>query len=144
MSTLQSVDYFRRDQSHGITAPNLLIDCTYADHIVRTRGKRTRFTSLSLDRSKIDDFGPALYLVLKLEVIQDRHSIVEHADLIASLREAAESSDKADRVKAIQAQRYATRRQEGLVDWVFDYGSIERKELVTWAFNKIQKYFRKL
>ena len=31
-----------------------------AEHIVRARGKRTKYTSVSLDPDKIDDFGPTL------------------------------------------------------------------------------------
>ena len=50
-------DYFRRDQRDGVSPPDLSKDCTFAEHIVHARGKRTQFTSVSLDLSKIRDFG---------------------------------------------------------------------------------------
>jgi len=49
--------YFRRDQRDGISPPDLSKVCTYAEHIVHARGKRTQFTSISLDLAKIRDFG---------------------------------------------------------------------------------------
>jgi hypothetical protein len=42
-------DYFRRDQAVGVAAPDLLKDCSYAEHIVHARGKRTQLTGISLD-----------------------------------------------------------------------------------------------
>lgn len=45
-------DYFRGDQKGGVTAPDLSKQCEYADHVVNARGKKTAFTSISLDRSK--------------------------------------------------------------------------------------------
>ena len=56
----------------------------------------------------------------------------------------SESSVKEERVRAIQAQRYARRRLEGLVKWDFRTENVERKQLITWAFDKVQKYFRKV
>lgn len=137
-------DYFRRDQDPGITAPDLSKDSTYAEHVVRARGRRTPFTSLSLDHQKINDFGPTLYQVDRQKVEADTHSIVEHEDLMARLRDIATSGEKADRARALQAQRYARRRLEGLVRWNFDLRGVERKDLITWAYGKIQSYFRKL
>jgi hypothetical protein len=134
-------DYFRRDQADGVTAPDLSKDCSYAEHIVRARGKRTQLTSVSLDRQKINDFGPALYRVLRPDIDRDGHAIVEHADLMQQLRAAAESNVKEERARALQAQRYAKRRQEGLVRWNFSPGTVDRKDLITWAFRNVQKYF---
>lgn len=133
--------YFRRDQEGGITAPDLSKDCALADHIVRARGKRTRFTSVSLDKTKIDDFGPALYLALRPVITTDGHSIIEHPDLVAALRNSASSSDKAERVRAVQAMRYAQRRKEGVIDWRFNLDGIERKEYILFGYTAIQKYF---
>ncbi len=137
-------DYFRQDQAKGITAPDLSKNCTFAEHIVRARGKRTQLTSLSLDPGKIDDFGPVLYQAICEEIIQGRHSIVEHADLLSHLRQAAASGEKEERARAIQAQRYAKRRLEGLVKWQFATDNIARKDLIAWAFENIQKYFKKV
>ena len=64
-------DYFRRDQADGVTAPDLSKDCSYAEHIVRARGKRTQLTSVSLDPQKINDFGPALYRALRPDIDGD-------------------------------------------------------------------------
>jgi hypothetical protein len=134
-------DYYRRDQADGVAAPDLSKECTYAEHIVRARGKRTQLTSVSLDRQKINCFGPALYRALRPDIDRDGHAIVEHADLMRQLRAAAESNVKEERARAIQAQRYAKRRQEGLVRWNFSHETIDRKDLITWAFRKVQIYF---
>ena len=90
-------DYFRQDQEKGVTAPDLSKDCTYAEHIVRARGKRTQLTSVSLDPTKIHEFGPKLYQVLLHVIDQDQHTIVEHAELLASLRVVAGSSKRSAR-----------------------------------------------
>lgn len=136
-------DYFRRDQTDGVTAPDLSKDCSYAEHIVRARGKRTQLTSVSLDPQKINDFGPALYLALRPDIDGDGHTIIEHLELLQHLRVSAELNEKEERVRALQAQRYAKRRQEGLVKWNFSLGGIDRKDLISWAFQNVQKYFRR-
>jgi hypothetical protein len=135
-------DYYRRDQEGGVTAPDLSKPCTLADHIVRARGKRTKYTSISLDPDKIDDFGPTLYQALCPEIIAKGHVIIEHDALVQNLRKAALAGDKMDRRKALQAQRYAARRREGVIDWTFDISHMQRKELITWAFTQIQSFFR--
>lgn len=141
MSAPQS-DYFRRDQTGGVTAPNLSKACTLAEHIVRARGKRTKYTSISLAPDKIDDFGPALYQVLCSEILDAGHAIIEHETLMQNLRNEAQNGEKLDRRRAIQAQRYAIRRQEGLIDWTFDIAQIQRKDLINWTFTQVQKFFR--
>ncbi len=139
----QQPDYFRRDQDRGVTAPDLSKDCAHSEHVVRARGKRTRLTSVSLDPAKIDDFGPALYVVLRPGLAGDGHSIIDNHDLLASLKQSAASTNKADRVRALQAMRYAARRHEGLIDWKFDVSGVDRKDLICWAFSQIQKYFQR-
>ncbi len=57
------------------------------------------------------------------------------------LRAAAESNQKEDRARAIQALRYAKRRREGLVRWNFSLAGVDRKDLITWAFRNVQRYF---
>lgn len=137
-------DYFRKDQVDGVTAPDLAKDCSFSEHIVRARGKRTQLTSVSLAPDKIRDFGPALYQALQPDIHSDGHELVQHADLMQALRDAANGSEKEGRARAIQAQRYARRRREGLLQWAFDLSGIERKELITWAFRAIQKYFKRV
>ena len=134
-------DYFRRDQTDGVTAPDLSKDCSYAEHIVCARGRRTQLTSVSLDPQKINDFGPVLYRTLRPDIEGDGHAIVEHAELLQQLCAAAESGVKEERARALQAQRYAKRRREGLVKWNFQLGGVDRKDLIAWAFRKVQKYF---
>ena len=107
------------------------------------RGKRTQLTSVSLAPKKIGDFGETIYRVIRQEINEDKHTIVEHSDLLSQLRKSAETSDKEERVRAIQAQRYAKRRLEGLVKWNFSIDKVERKDLIKWAFDNIQKYFHK-
>ena len=128
----------------GVSAPDLSKDCSFAEHIVRARGKRTQLTSVSLDPDKINDFGPGLYQALRPELNDGGHAIVEHAELMQQLRTTADSSQKAERVRALQAQRYAKRRLEGLVKWNFTITDIDRKNLITWAFRKVQNYFRRV
>lgn len=137
-------DYFRGDQRTGITAPNLAKPCSFPDHIVHARGKRTALTSVSLDRNSIAAFGESDYLLLHAELTPDGHVLTEHAALVQSLRESALSTDKGERAKSIHALRYARLRREGVVSWNFDVTSIPSKDLITWAFTRVQKYFRKL
>jgi hypothetical protein len=142
--TSESADYFRRDRADGVTAPDLSKNSTFPEHIVRARGKRTQLTSVSLEPEKIRDFGPVLYRALCSKIGEDGHSLVEHADLMTSLILSAASARKDERARAIQAQRYARRRKEGLVDGSFDVTGIDRKDLIFWAFQNIQKYFTKV
>lgn len=133
--------YYRRDEKDGITPPDLGKESTIVEHIVHARGKRSSFTSVSLDRSKITDFGPQLYRLDAPQLIGDEHQLIEHRSLLESLREIISASSKAEKAQALQAQRYAVRRKEGLIKWTFNTGSIERKDLIQWAFNHVQKYF---
>ena len=82
-----------------------------------------------------------MYRALRPEIDHDGHAIVEHVELMQQLRAAAESNEKEERARAIQAQRYARRRHEGLVSWKFLLGGVARKDLITWAFRNVQKYF---
>lgn len=142
--TTETDEYFRRDQSDGVTAPDLTKDCSFSEHIVRARGKRTQLTSLSLAPDKIHDFGPVLYQAIQTQVDDDGHTLVKHSDLMTALRNIALSSDKEERARAIQAQRYAKRRMEGLLQWSFDLSGVDRKAVITWAFHNVQKYFRRV
>jgi len=137
-------DYFRGDQQAGVTAPDLTKECDFHDHIVHARGKKTNHTSVSLNRQAIARFGECDYLLLRDKLAVDNHKFTEHESLISRLTELAQSETKSERNKALQAIRYARRRKEGLVTWNFDFKAVERKDLVTWAFNKIQPYFRRI
>jgi hypothetical protein len=134
-------NYYRRDQKDGISPPDLGKTSSFVEHIVHARGKRSSLTSVSLDPSKITDFGPQLYRLKILEVTGDGHELIEHQSLIEGLRKVADSATKAEKAQAIQAQRYAIRRKEGLVRWIFNTSAVERKDLISWAFNQVQKYF---
>lgn len=137
-------DYFRRDQSDGISPPDLSKECTYEEHIVHARGKRTPFTSVSLDLTKIRDFGDTDYKLDRPKVASDGHSLVEHAQLIAYLRGVVREGEKAPRLRAAQALRYALRRKEGLVKWSFDTGGVAPKDIIHWAAGKVQFYFSRV
>lgn len=136
--------YYRRDQNDGVSPPDLSKDCSFAEHIVHARGKRTRFTSISLDLTKIRDLGEADYQLEREPTERDGHAVVEHETLIAELQRAAREGDKADRLRAVRALSYATRRKEGLVSWSFDISRVERKDVVTWGGNRIQRYFKRI
>ena len=133
--------YYRRDQKDGVSPPDLSKDCSFADHIVHARGKRTKFTSLTLDIARCRDFGECTYKLIRESAEADSHKIVEHEHLLAALQQTAFQGDKDERLKAIHALRYARMRKEGLVDWQFDISRVERKELIDWARRQIQKYF---
>ena len=136
--------YFRRDQGDGVSPPDLSKVCTFAEHIVHARGKRTQLTSVSLDLSKIRDFGDTEYRLMREETDRDGHEVVEHEALLAELRRAADEEQKAERQRAIQALRYARQRKEGLVKWNFDTSGVDRKDLINWAHGKVQAYFAKV
>jgi hypothetical protein len=136
-------EYYRGDQRAGVTAPDLAHQCEFWEHIVRARGKRTAYTSVSLDRHAIERFGECDYLLLRDFLDRDKHGLVEHAELLRLLDQAARERDKGDRVIAIQALRFARRRKEGLVNWNFKVDGVERKNLITWAYARVQEYFRK-
>jgi hypothetical protein len=133
--------YFRRDQKDGVSPPDLSKDCSYADHIVHARGKRTKFTSVTLDIARCRDFGECTYKLIRELADADEHKVVEHEHLLAGLQQTASHGEKDERLKAIHALRYARMRKEGLVDWQFDISRVERKELITWAQRQITKYF---
>jgi hypothetical protein len=137
-------DYFRRDQHDGVSPPDPSKDCTFAEHIVHARGKRTKYTSVSLDLARIRDFGDTDYKLERELTEGDGHTVVEHDALVAELRKVVREGEKEDRLKAAQALRYAIRRKEGLVNWSFITDGVARKDQITWAFGKIQKYFSRV
>ncbi|MCU1294171.1 MAG: hypothetical protein JWP08_3021 [Bryobacterales bacterium] len=141
--TVPGRDYFRGDQDSGITAPDLLKVVTFAEHVVRARGKRTAFTSVSLDRQSIKRFGECFYVLLREVLAGDNHGLVEHTHLMRELQRTANDGEKAERLLALRALQYARRRNEGLVSWAFNHSSIERKDLINWAQAQVQKYFKK-
>ena len=137
-------EYFRRDREGGVTAPDLSKDCHWAAHVVRARGRRSRFTSVSLDKAKIEIFGPSLYLALRDKIEEEGHNIIEHNTLLEALRSQAHSTEKADRLQALQAIRYSTARKEGLIDWNFDTSRVERKDIITYGYKSVQQFFREI
>lgn len=136
--------YFRRDQRDGISPPDLSKQCSFAEHIVHARGKRTQYTSVSLDPEKIKDFGDTTYRLKRQKTETDGHIVIEHEFLLTELQRTIKEQDKAERVRAIQALRYATQRKEGLVKWQFEISRLERKEMIAWATTKVQTYFTKV
>jgi hypothetical protein len=137
-------EYFRRDQRDGVSPPDLSKDCSYAEHIVHARGKRTRFTSVSLDLTKIRDFGDTDYRLEREKLLSEQHNLVEHDALLSELRNAIHSGEKAERQRAIQALIYASRRKAGLVNRRFDTTRVERKDLLAWAKARVQPYFTRI
>ena len=101
-------EYYRRDHRDGVSSPDLSKDCTFAEHIVHARGKRTRFTSVSLDLTKIKDFGYTDYRLERQKILIDQHKLIEHEMLLSELRRMIREGEKADRARAVQALRYAT------------------------------------
>jgi hypothetical protein len=83
-------DYFRRDQRDGVSPPDLSKECTFAEHIVHARGKRTQFTSVSLDLSKIRDFGDTNYKLERDKTVSDGPALVSTRRCLLSLEETFE------------------------------------------------------
>jgi len=137
-------DYFRRDRADSISPPDLAKSCSFAEHIVHARGKRTQFTSVSLDPSKIRDFGDTTYKLKRNEAENDGHLVVEHQDLLNELRRVVREDEKGERIRAVQAIRYATRRKEGLVDWKFNLSGVAPKDRISWARDRIRPFFSKV
>lgn len=136
-------EYFRRDQRSGITAPDLTKDWTILEHIVRARGKRSQFTSVSLDPAKIEKFGPTLYRLLRESLADDAHDLLEHQALIDELRRLATDENRRARNLAVQALRYARSNREGLTRWAFSIENVPRKDAIRWAFRQVQRYFER-
>jgi hypothetical protein len=111
---------------------------------VHARGKRTQYTSVSLDLARNRDFETADYQLDRLKAEGDGHGLVEHESLIEELRRVSRQAEKDERIRAIQALRYATRRKEGLVNWAFDTSGVLRKDLITWAQYQVSHYFTRL
>lgn len=136
--------YFRRDQQAGISPPDLSKNCTYAEHIVHARGKRTQFTSVSLDPNKLRDIGDTTYRLHREDAERDGHGVVEHEALLDELRRVVREEDKAARLRAVHALRYARLRREGIVQWKFQTEGVARKDLINWADGKVQPYFSRV
>jgi hypothetical protein len=111
---------------------------------VHARGKRTRFTSVSLELTKIRDFGDTDYRLERQKLVDDQHELVEHEVLLSELRRVIREGEKAERLRAVQALRYASKRKEGLVNWSFDISRVARKDLISWAKGRVQLYFTRL
>ena len=133
--------YYRRDEKDGISPPDLTKICSPAEHIVKARGKRTQYTSLSLDLASVEEFRTTDYRLEMDKTREEGHTVVEHVPLIDELQRIAKSEDKASRIQAIQAIRYARKRKEGLVSWKFDISRVKRKNVFRWAQGKVQVYF---
>ncbi|MBI4569998.1 MAG: hypothetical protein HY719_16515 [Planctomycetes bacterium] len=142
--TSPTSDYFRRDKPGGVTPPNLALSCAYAERIVRARGKKTPFTSVSLDPSRTRPFGDQLYKLLRKDLMADGHELIEHEALLSRLRDSAAAQEKAERLRSVRAMRLARKNREGLVQWNFDIVGVERKDLIGWAGERVQKYFSKV
>jgi hypothetical protein len=137
-------EYFRRDQADGISPPNLADRSSMAEHIVHARGKRTRFTSLSVDPSTIVEFGPQLWRLLQPKLMGDGHGLVDHEALVRTLRDEARSAvDPIAQDLAARALLRAIRRREALVSWSSDVSRVARKELSEWARLRVRPYFVK-
>lgn len=136
--------YYRRDQKAGVSPPDLSKTCTFAEHIVHARGKRTKYTSVSLDPARITDLGEVSYRLKQPDLQNAGHILVQHPDLITELRRVALKTTRGERLQALRALRYATRRREGLVDWRFNIASVARKNLLAWAKTRVAAFFVKV
>jgi hypothetical protein len=137
-------DYYRRDQQSGISPPDLSKAATYAEHITRARGKRTQFTSVTLDLIRNRDFGESSYRLRRPEVDDAGHLVVQHRELLDCLRQMVRQGKRDDRSRAVVALSYARRRGEGLVDWRFHIVGVDRKDLIEWVRPRVQTFFERV
>jgi len=134
-------DLYRRDQTDGISPPNLGDRSTYAEHVVHARGKRTRYTSVSEDPARIHDFGQQLWKLRQPEVQGAGHLVVVHTALLARLQADLRGGDPDLRELAARAIPRVRRRLEALVDWRFDITRIDQKEIVNWVIAQVRPFF---
>jgi hypothetical protein len=134
-------ELFRRDQTDGITAPNLADTSSFAEHIVHARGKHTRYTSVSTDPDTIRDFGPQLWQLLQPKTQQEGHRVVSHDELLTELRRILSTGTDEEKERAVRALPRAKKRREALVEWQFNLQNVERKELMSWAQKHVRPYF---
>jgi hypothetical protein len=85
-----------------VSPPDLAKECTFAENIVHARGKRTRYTSVSLALSRTKDFGESSYRLERMKLTGDKHVLVQHDSRPDELRTVIRGSQKADRSRAIQ------------------------------------------
>jgi hypothetical protein len=139
-------EHYRRDQVDGISPPNLDDVSSYAEHIVHRRGKRTKFTSVSIDPSCIGrDWGDQLWRLNEPMLPPDGHVLIHHEELIAHLRHESVAGLDEARELAMRAVERARKRKEALVDWRgFELSRVERKERLAWAAIHVRPYFSKV
>ncbi|QEP43364.1 hypothetical protein D5085_09660 [Ectothiorhodospiraceae bacterium BW-2] len=77
-------------------------------------------------------------------IISDDHCFISHPDLLSELQELVRTSKRADKIIASRAYMLAQRAKEALIDWQFDVGSIDRKKHITFCYNSIQRYFKRV
>lgn len=140
----QDTDYYRGDKADGITPPDLSKSVSMADHIVKARGKKSQYTSVSREPGKIRDFGEQVWRLERERLRTEGHMLVKHEELLTALRQQVVATDKAERQKALQAIRYAKMRLEGLVDWQFSTSGVDRKDLIVWAAEKVRPFFARV
>lgn len=88
--------------------------------------------------------GEADYRFEREKAGGDGHELIEHETLIGELKRAARDEHHAERLRAVQAIRYASRRKEGLVEWTFDTTGVARKDLINWAKTQVRPFFTRL
>lgn len=137
-------NYYRRDQEKGITAPKLDAGVSFVEHVVRARGKKTQYTSISHDVNRISHFDGVDYEVLHTDVVGDGHLLVPCDALQCELKKVAYEGEKAEAQKATRALGYVRKNLESLIDWKFNVATVAPKDIIAWAYSSIQKYFRKM
>lgn len=136
--------HYRNDNPKGITAPNLDAERSKVAHITKHRGMKTPYTSVSEDKDCIQHFGGVTYQTDPQDIISHNHVFVSHPDLLGELQELVRTSKRADKITASRAFMLAQRAKEALIDWQFDITSIDRNRRITFCYNNIQQYFKRV
>jgi len=134
-------DLYRRDQTDGISPPNLIDSSTFAEHVVHSRGKRTKYTSLSSIPDLVREFGDQLWKLIQPKITDEGHILVSNTDLLEQLQCDIREGDDHTRELASRAIHRVKNRREWLVDWHFDVSGVDRKDLITWASRHVRPYF---
>jgi hypothetical protein len=102
------------------------------------------YTSVSEDKDCIQHFGGVTYQTDPQDIISHNHVFVSHPDLLGELQELVRTSKRADKITASRAFMLAQRAKEALIDWQFDITSIDRNRRITFCYNNIQQYFKRV
>lgn len=135
------MQHYRGDQDKGITAPNLGLDVTFAEHVVKARGRKSNYTSVSENRAAAQIFGK-VYTLDEIGLRNDGHQLFCSISIQKSLQDTIKSGGPQAQL-ALRAVPRVAKNSECLIKWDFKIPSkFTGGSLISWTYNTIQKYFK--